>query len=211
MTSVVPASLKSAMVKPLHKKPNHDQGSRNNYRPILCLPFFSKLLEKTVSQQLSGYLLNSNLLQPFQSASRACHSTETPLAKVVNDILLSLDFKLHFSSSVTRSQRCVWHHRSWHIVGLTWKSIWHLWPGSHLATILSVWKNKMCLLTIMLHQYLLTFNSTELCCLPFALLFIYLTSWPNYSEVWNTFPLLCRWHSLYVHIKADDKSNSDKT
>ena len=91
MTYVVPPSFKSAVVKPPLKKPHLDPGSLNNYQPVSELPFFSKVLEKVVSQQLSGYLLNNNLLEPFQSASRTCHSTETALTKVVNDILLTLD------------------------------------------------------------------------------------------------------------------------
>ena len=44
-----------------------------------------------MSQQLSGYLLNNNLMEPFQSAFTACHFTQTALTKVLNDILLNLD------------------------------------------------------------------------------------------------------------------------
>ena len=74
MTGVVPASFKSAGVKPLLKKPHLNPGSLYNYRPV-SFPFFSKVLERIVSQQLSGYL-NNNLLEPFHSAVTACHSMD---------------------------------------------------------------------------------------------------------------------------------------
>ena len=68
---IVPSSFKSAVVQPLLKKPHLDPGSLNNHRPASNLPFFFKVLERVVSQQLSGFLLNNNLLEPFQSAVRA--------------------------------------------------------------------------------------------------------------------------------------------
>ena len=91
MTGVVPASLKSAVVKPLLKKPHLDPGALNNYRLVSNLPLFSKVLERVVSEQLSGYLLNNNLLEPFQSAFTTCHFNETTLTKEVKDILLTLE------------------------------------------------------------------------------------------------------------------------
>ena len=89
MTGVVPISFKSAVVKPLLKKPHLDPGSLNNHTPASKLPYFSKVLERVVLQQHSGYLLNNNLLKSFQSVFRACHSTGTALTKVVNDIPLT--------------------------------------------------------------------------------------------------------------------------
>ena len=55
MIGVVPAGFKSAVGKPLLVKPHLDPGSLNNYRPVSNLLFFSKDLERVVSQQHTGY------------------------------------------------------------------------------------------------------------------------------------------------------------
>jgi len=62
-----------------------------NYRPISNLPFLSKILEKVVLHKLFSHLQENNLSNPFQSAYRAGHSTETVLLRSVNDILSALD------------------------------------------------------------------------------------------------------------------------
>ena len=90
-SGIVPRDLKTAVVKPLLKKPSPDINLLKNYRPISNLPFLSKILEKVVLHKLLSHLQENNLSNPFQSAYRAAHSTENVLLRIVNDILSALD------------------------------------------------------------------------------------------------------------------------
>ena len=76
-TSEVPTGLKEARVRPLYKKKNRLEVG--NYRPVSILNVISKILEKTVHDQLSNYLVESNLIYEFQSGFRGNHSTDTCL------------------------------------------------------------------------------------------------------------------------------------
>ena len=62
-----------------------------NYSSISNLPFLSKIHDKVICHKLLSYLQENNLSNPFQSAYRAGHSTETVLLRIVNDILSALD------------------------------------------------------------------------------------------------------------------------
>ena len=89
--AIVPLSLKTALIRPLLKKPGLDKEVLKNYRPVSNLSFISKVLEKVVGKRLDDHMLDNNLYSSVQSAYRERHSTETALLKVQSDILTALD------------------------------------------------------------------------------------------------------------------------
>ena len=62
----------------------------NNYRPVSNLAFVAKIIEKVVASRLNHHLMVNNLHEPFQSAYRVNHSTETAMLRVQNDIIRAL-------------------------------------------------------------------------------------------------------------------------
>ena len=90
-TGEMPEDLKCAMLRPLLKKPTADHKVFANVRPVSNLKYISKLIEKAVALQLNDHLARNDLHVPFQSAYRSCHSTESALMRVHNDIMISLD------------------------------------------------------------------------------------------------------------------------
>ena len=94
-TGIVPDCFKSAIVKPLLKKPGLDVNDRKkNFRPVSNLPFLSKILEKVVLAQLESHLSRNNLREVCQSTYRQNHSTETLLLSITDSLLCKADNRL---------------------------------------------------------------------------------------------------------------------
>ena len=75
--STFPQHCKIAKLKPQYKK-----GSRTepkNFRPISLLPLLSKLIEKTIHDQVQNYCNEKNIFFSFQSGFRGKHLTDTCL------------------------------------------------------------------------------------------------------------------------------------
>ena len=74
-----PHEFKQAHVSPLIKKPSLQRNDYKNYRPVSGLSFISKVIEKVISSQIKKHMSDNGLENPFQSAYRHGHSTETTL------------------------------------------------------------------------------------------------------------------------------------
>jgi hypothetical protein len=92
-TGIFPANAHSAVVSPLLKKPSLCKNDLKSYRPVSNLHFSAKIIEKCAATQFVEHLSEHQLMDPMQSAYRACHSTETALIKVQADILTEIDAK----------------------------------------------------------------------------------------------------------------------
>ena len=88
---IFPECFKKALVTPLLKKPSLSKNSFSSYRPVSNLNFISKILEKVVALQIKKHIDGFGLDNPFQSAYKAFHSTETALLSVQNDIFAAME------------------------------------------------------------------------------------------------------------------------
>ncbi|KMQ81915.1 rna-directed dna polymerase from mobile element jockey-like protein, partial [Lasius niger] len=89
---VFPTMWRSALICPIPKIKNPTMVQ--HYRPISILPVLSKALERVVSEQIRCYLENSTLYDPCQSAYRSCHSTQTCLIRMLDEVRCAADQRM---------------------------------------------------------------------------------------------------------------------
>ena len=86
----VPGCLKEAVITPILKKQGLDADSMKSYRPVSNIPFLAQVMERVIASRLSNHLTEHGLQDPFQSAYRKGHSTETALLRIQDDIRRAL-------------------------------------------------------------------------------------------------------------------------
>ena len=86
-----PNSFKIAQISPLLKKIGLDKDSPSNYRPISNLNKTFKLLERLILIRIQDHTISSTNFNPFQSAYRWFHTTETALLLTLDCIFHSID------------------------------------------------------------------------------------------------------------------------
>ena len=94
MKGCVPDGFKTAVVSRLIKKSTLPADDFKNYRPVSGLSFVSKLVERVVAKQLLEHIHVHSLDNPYQSAYKTGHLTETALLSIKNEVHLSLSTAL---------------------------------------------------------------------------------------------------------------------
>lgn len=88
-TGVVPSIWKRGLITPVPKISVANE--LNDLRPINVLPAMSKIIEVHISDYLNQHITNNKLLPSIQSGFRSCHSTNTAMIKITNDLTRAID------------------------------------------------------------------------------------------------------------------------
>ena len=91
--SIFPNVLKLARITPIYKK--GEDTNPSNYRPISCLPTFSKILEKHVVNQLRMFCKKNSIISNSQYGFQKNISTHDALVRLTEYLYNGLDDKMH--------------------------------------------------------------------------------------------------------------------
>lgn len=69
----------------------HISSDPSNYRPVLNLLFQGNVVERVVTEQLQAFLVETSVLDPFQSGFCLSHGMEMGLVTLTDDLCRHLD------------------------------------------------------------------------------------------------------------------------
>jgi hypothetical protein len=93
LTGTFPNLLKIPIVRLFHKK--GDKTNMSNYRPILLLTAFSKIIENVIYNRISQNLEANDILVPERFDFRKGICTENAAFELTDYTLKSLNYKMH--------------------------------------------------------------------------------------------------------------------
>ena len=71
--SMIPRSLKTALIRPLLRKAGLDSNILKMYCLVSNLTFISKVIENVIAGRLNEHLINNSMFDPLPSACRDKH------------------------------------------------------------------------------------------------------------------------------------------
>ena len=89
ISGTFPDCLKTARITPIFK--SGEKTDPGNFRPIVSIPFISKIIEKSLNSRLVNFFDKNSLFTDVQSGFRKGKSTFDALLKLVNEIYDSLN------------------------------------------------------------------------------------------------------------------------
>ena len=84
-----PIELKLGKILPIYK--SEEEHFTQNYRPILVLPYFSKIYERVIYNHLMQYINSNDILYDKQFGFRKGHSTSHAIITLVEKVSKALD------------------------------------------------------------------------------------------------------------------------
>ena len=108
---IFPEQLKVAKVSPVFKAGNIEK--IGNYRPILVLPIFSKILERTMYNRTHQYSKENDMFLSKQFGFQVNNSTHHTILNMTDDILTSFEKRLtswHYSIDLSKALDAVNHN-----------------------------------------------------------------------------------------------------
>ena len=92
-TGIYPMAFKTSRITPIYKK--GDPKDPSNYRPISCLPYLSKVVEKCVAARLKDYFHQTSMISLRQYGFQKSKSTVDALINFTENIYQSLNNREH--------------------------------------------------------------------------------------------------------------------